>query len=153
MFYKLCTIQLLRGSFSVLTRFKYSANSSIFTERAFRPYTLLQISFDRSPADTSLTSLRRCSTPTYSASEAPIEAGICIKFLSIFPFSSTSSLAQYASVGIPKISYSQTLITQKTGFELYLRNSSLIWISFCLILGPEEYHPTILSLALTFLNM
>lgn len=105
------------------------------------------------PYRVSLMSRSKCSTPTSSASSAPISLGTCSNVFDVgVPSSCTSSTAMYASVGRPR-SFGFASIMTNTEFGQYLRINSLTAMSFWCNLGPVWYQPTTRSRAFTFLNI
>lgn len=153
-----CSCPMMRwfiGSTPSATLSRYSRISERWFTRLFNAATLLVIEVESEPMELSFTSLRRCSTPTSSASRASMEVGLCWNACCVsVPSSLTSSTATYPFVGMPRSVGSTSMMT-KAGFPLTAWRCTTWWMSRSMlrILGPVLYQPTTCSLALTFLNM
>ncbi|KAH3681997.1 hypothetical protein WICPIJ_007042 [Wickerhamomyces pijperi] len=112
-----------------------SANLELNPCKDFNWFVILM---DKVPAAWSLMSLNKCSTPISSASSASIMEGIWLKVFSVeVPSSLTSSMAMYASVGIPMLFCWLTSTTSNVGLGVYFLKRSLIFKSEDLNFGPE----------------
>merc|ERR1719391_1109468 len=91
------TIWWFMGSLPSTTCSRYLCMSFSFPSNPFKPRSWLVICWLRVPTVVSLISLSKCSTPTSSASSAPISEATCSKvFVVGVPSSCTSSTARYA---------------------------------------------------------
>ena len=138
MFCRLYTIWLLTGAFPSMTLPKYSLISTSLVARLSSPLSFCLMLTARVLVEGSLISRSKCSTPTSSASSAPMLQGMCLKTRCISsPCPWTSSTDSYAVVGRPSTPGRTSIMINTGSFAQNLRNIEAIFKSFSFSFGPE----------------